>query len=61
MELCVVTGRLYLGVFICYQEYEKELLAEKVTGWTYSVEVLSGVDHQHPQTAYADLQKYLQQ
>ena len=34
---------------------------EKIQGWTESVETLSGVARKHPQSAYAGLQKSLQQ
>ena len=36
-------------------------LGEKVEGWWYLVATLAGVAHQHLKTAYAGLQKSLQQ
>ena len=39
----------------------KGVALEKIRGWTKSVQVLSGVAHNHPQSAYAGLQKSHQQ
>ena len=36
-------------------------MAEKIKGWTESVEILSGVSQKHLQSAYSGLQKSLQQ
>ena len=36
-------------------------MQEKVEGWAESVRTLAGVDRKHPQSAYAGLQKSLQQ
>ena len=36
-------------------------MEEKVRGWAKLVNNLSGVSHKHPQSAYAGLQKSLQQ
>ena len=36
-------------------------MAENIKGWTESVEILAGVSRKHPQSAYAGLQKSLQQ
>ena len=36
-------------------------MAAKIKGWTESVEILAGVSQKHPQSAYAGLQKSLQQ
>ena len=36
-------------------------MAEKITGWEESVEILAGVSCKHPQCAYSGLQKSLQQ
>ena len=36
-------------------------MAAKIKGWTESVSILSGVAPKHPQSAYAGLQKSLQQ
>ena len=57
----VVTGHRYLGGFIGNAAAEREWLKEKVQGWTELVSVLAGVAHKHPQSAYAGLQKSLQQ
>ena len=57
----MVTGHLYLGGYIGDMEAEGRWLADKITGWAESVETLSGVSRKHPQSAYARLQKSLQQ
>ena len=60
MGVRVVTRRCYLFGFIGDQESDKAWLEEKVEGWTRLVDVLAGVAHRYPQTAYADLGKSLQ-
>ena len=40
---------------------QKEWLGKKVEGWTNSIATLAGVALKHPQSAYAGLQKSLQQ
>ena len=57
----VVTGHRYLGGFLGNAAAERKWLEEKVQGWTESVRVLAGVAHKQPQSAYAGLQKSLQQ
>ena len=57
----VVTGHHYLVGFIGDADAEREWLREKVQGWTESVNVLAGVAHKQPQSAYAGLQNSLQQ
>ena len=57
----VVTGHRYLGGYIGDKEAEGRWLVEKIKGWTESVEILAGVSRKHPQSAYAGLQKSLQQ
>ena len=57
----MVTGYRYLGGFIGDTEAEREWLKEKVQGWKELVSVLAGVAQKHPQSAYAGLQKSLQQ
>ena len=42
-------------------EAEGRWLAENIQGWTDSLETLAGVSQKHPQSAYAGLQKSLQQ
>ena len=39
----VVMGHRYLGGYIGYKEVEGEWLADKIKGWTDSVEILAGV------------------
>ena len=60
MGVQVVTVSLYLGGFIGDQESKKAWLAEKVMGWTDSVEVLTKVARRHTQTDYAGLENSLQ-
>ena len=57
----VVTGHRYLGGYILDREAEESWLKEKIKGWTESVAILAGVSQNHPQSAYAGLQKSLQQ
>ena len=61
MGIKVVTGRRYLGGFIGKQETEARRIQEKVEGWAESVRTMAGVARKHPQSAYAGLQKSLQQ
>ena len=55
----VVTGHRYLGGHIGDREAEGRWLADNITGWAESVEILTGVSRKHPQYAYAGLQKPL--
>ena len=55
-----VTVSCYICGFIGDQDSEKAWLAEKVDGYTHSVEVLDGVARRNPHTAYDVLQKSLQ-
>ena len=57
----VVTGHRYLGGYIGNGEAERGWLKDKIQGWTESVKILAGVAQLHPQSAYAGLQKSLQQ
>ena len=57
----VVTGHRYLGGFVGDVDAERDWLREKMQGWSESVQVLAMVAHKHPQSAYAGLQKSLQQ
>ena len=57
----MVTGHRYLGGYIGDKEAEGRWLAAKIKGWTEAVEILAGVAQKHPQSAYAVLQKSLQQ
>ena len=61
MGVQVVTGSRYLGGFIGEQETEEQWIKAKVEGWAESVKTLAGVARKHPQSAYAGLQKSLQQ
>ena len=61
MGIQVVTGRRYLGGYIGERETEGQWVQEKVEGWAESVRTLAGVACKHPQSAYAGLQKSLQQ
>ena len=57
----VVTGHRYLGGYIRDREAEGSWLEAKIKGWTVSVAILAGVARNHPQSAYAGLEKSLQQ
>ena len=57
----MVTGHWYLGGFLGDVLAEKEWLGNKIQGWKDSVAILAGVALKHPQSAYAGLQKSLQQ
>ena len=50
-----------MGGFINDAAAEREWLAEKVQGWTESVNVLAGVAHKHLQSVYVGLKNSLQQ
>ena len=59
--MTVVTGSRYLGRFIGNREAANTWLADKAQGWEESVKTLSGVVHNHPQSAYAGLKNSPQQ
>ena len=61
MEIQVVTGSRYLGGFVGERETEGPWVQKKVAGWADSVRTLAGVARKHLQSAYAGLQKSLQQ
>ena len=61
MGMKIVTGSWYLGVFVGDRAAKDSWLTEKVQEWTELVSILAGVSHKHPQSAYAGLQKSLQQ
>ena len=61
MGIQVVTGSQYLGRIVEEQAVEDRWIQEKVEGYAESVQTLAGVAHKHPQSAYAGLQKSLQQ
>ena len=61
MGIKLVTGSRYLGGFFGERESEESWLAEKLQGWKESVKTLSRVDRKYLQSAYAGLQKSLQQ
>ena len=56
-----MTGHRYLGGYLGDVSAEKEWLGKKVEGWTESIATLTGVALNHLQSAYAGLQKSLQQ
>ena len=61
MGLKVVTGHRYLGGYIEDRESEGRWLVDKITGRAESVDTLAGFSRKHPQSAYAGLQKSIQQ
>ena len=61
MGIKIVTGSRYLGGFVGERETERQWVRTKVEGWVESVKTLAGVARKHPQSAYAGLQKSLQQ
>ena len=61
MGIKVVTGKIHPGGFNRESKAEKRWMARKFTGWAESVETLVGVYRKHPKSAYAGLQKLLQQ
>ena len=61
MGIQVVTGRIYLGGFVGERAMEVRWIQQKVEGWAESVRTLAGVALKHLQSAYAGLQKLLQQ
>ena len=61
LSIRVVMGHRYLGGFLSNMSAEREWLGKKVQGWKESVAILAGVALKHPQSAYAGLQKSLQQ
>ena len=61
MGIKVVTGSCYLGGFVGDRAAEDSCISEKVKGWTKSETNLSGVAYKHLHSAYAGLQKSLQQ
>ena len=61
MGIKIVTGSRYPGGFVSNRETKDIRLEEKVQGMTELVKTLSGVARKHLQSAYAGLQKSLQQ
>ena len=61
IRIRVVTRHRYLWGYIGDREAEGSWLEAKIKGWTESVAILFGVAQKHPQSAYAGLQKSLQQ
>ena len=61
MGVNIVTGSQYFGVFVGDKAVEESWLDEKVQEWAESVKTLAGVTRKNPQSAYAGLQKSLQQ
>ena len=56
-----MTGHCYLGGFLGKGAAQQAWVDDKVEGWAESVCTLSGLAWRRPQTAYAGLQKSLQQ
>ena len=54
-------GSRYLGGFVGERETESQWVRTKLEGWAESVRTLSRVARKHLQSAYAGLQKSLQQ
>ena len=50
-----------MGGYIGDREATGSWLVAKIKGWMESVAILAGVAQKHPQSAYAGLQKSLQQ
>ena len=61
MGIQVVTGSRYLSGFVRERAAEVGWIKDKVEGWVESVRTLAGVARKHPQSAYAGLQKSIQQ
>ena len=61
MGIQVVAGSRYLGGYVGKRAAEVVWIQEKVEGWAESVQTLAGVACKQPQSAYAGLQKSLQQ
>ena len=57
----IVMGSRYLGGFVGEIGAEQRWVQLKVEGWAESVKILAGLARKHPQSAYAGLQKSLQQ
>ena len=57
----ILTGSRYLGGFVGEREAERCWVQTKVEGWAVLVKTLAEVARKHPQSAYAGLQKSLQQ
>ena len=56
-----MTENHYLGGFFGTEAEQTRWVGDKIEGWRDSVATLAGVARRHPQTAYAGLQKSLQQ
>ena len=61
MGIAVVTGTRYLGGFVGDWDSETKWLYEKVQEWAELDMTLLGVARKHQKSAYAGLQKSLQQ
>ena len=61
MGIKIVTRSRYLGGFLGEQETERQWASTKIEVWAESVKTLAGVACKQPQSAYAGLQKSLQQ
>ena len=56
----VVTGSRYLGGFIGEEAAQAAWLDDKISSWAEAVGTMAGLTRRHPQTAYAGMQKSLQ-
>ena len=59
--LTIVTGHRYLGGYLGEPEDERRYIEQKVEAWEEGVEALSKIAKNHPQAAYAGMQRSLQQ
>ena len=57
----LLIGIRYMRGFVGKEAAQDQLLAKKVEEWLSLVDITAGVAGKHPQTAYAGMQKYLQQ
>ena len=57
----IVTRSRYLGGFVGERGAERRWVQTKVEGWAESMKTLEGVARKHLQSAYAGLQKSIQQ
>jgi hypothetical protein len=60
-EFTITTGNCYLGSFICEKDTRDHWIQEKVACWSEVVKELASVADTYPQSAYAGLQKSMQQ
>eukprot|EP00978_Attheya_sp_CCMP212_P035431 scaffold154276_cov33-Attheya_sp.AAC.2 len=61
MKFTIKSGYRYLGGFVGARAEMKEWIGEKADEWTAGIKAIAKVAPQFPQTAYAGIQKSLQQ